>query len=595
MARDNAVMGRAPSAAALLLLAFGAVPASATWPPNGGPDAAAALATRVLGPGAATLFEFIELAPGTCNTERGPCATISTGSKNGTVAIAGTSPVEMAYALAQYCQSELHMSFSWVRSGGFQTAGLPNSLPALNATLKYQKLCAVGQGAACYTHYMNVVTGSYSAFNWNWERWERECDWMALHGVNLVVAFNGQEYLWREVWRELGLTDYEIQTSFNGPASLSWSRTYEAAWENGGVWAANGSFEYSLDESFLAGQHALQGQIVSRQRELGIGSVLPAFSGKVPGQMKRLFPSANMSGDGSPGPAWIAGTDPLFANISTMFLKKAIRDWGRTGFYEADGYFVGGPAPWMSNEAELATADATATELGEIISDQGGPGGAGSICAPAATIAKVRASATTTHGARTDVACVYGSIVPHHYLPGDASDGGKMYSSMQTAKAACSKDIRCGGTLSRSCDEQSNGTANCKFFQTRSGMSEEGCHAGVPCKNRLPHTLPEPPGLGWKEQQNAYPITNAEACGHKPSTGSPPHAADHGHTAFTHASAVWATMTQVDPDATWVYQAWPWMRSFITSAGPSGIPTQSSIDYSECDSHHCVCNPFVFH
>ena len=28
-----------------------------------------------------------------------------------------------------------------------------------------------------------------------------------------------------------------------------------------------------------------------------------------------------------------------------------------------------------------------------------------------------------------------------------------------------------------------------------------------------------------------------------------------------------------------VYQAWPWMRSFITSAGPSGTPTQQSVDY----------------
>ena len=125
---------------------------------------------------------------------------------------------------------------------------------------------------------MNVVTGSYSAFNWDWPRWERECDWMALHGVNLVVAFNGQEYLWRELWREMGLSDYEIQTSFNGPASMSWSRTYEAAWENGGVWSANGTFEYSLDEGFLAGQHALQKRIVARQRELGIGSVLPAYN-----------------------------------------------------------------------------------------------------------------------------------------------------------------------------------------------------------------------------------------------------------------------------------------------------------------------------
>ena len=86
---------------------------------------------------------------------------------------------------------------------------------------------------------------------------------------------------------------------------------------------------------------------------------------------------------------------------------------------------------------------------------------------------------------------------------GYASDNGKMYDSLTAAKAVCSRDIRCGGVLSRSCDEQSNGTSGCKHFQTRSGMSEEGCHAGVPCANRRPHTLPEPPGTGWQEQQNS--------------------------------------------------------------------------------------------
>ena len=242
-----------------------------------------------------------------------------------------------------------------------------------------------------------------------------------------------------------------------------------------------------------------------------------------------------------------------------MFLKKAIRDWGRTGFYEADGYFIGGPAPWMSNEAERSATGyrhtaATTTEVGRVAADEhGGPGGAGKGCLAAASIAEVSASAAEDSVAST--ACIYSNIVPHAYLFGDASDGGKMYSSMQAAKAACSKDIRCGGTLSRSCDEKSNGTSGCKLFQTRSGMSEEGCHAGVPCKNRLPHTLPEPHSLGWAEQQNAYPITNAQACGHKPSAGPPPspHPADHGRTAFTHASAVWATLADADPNATWVY------------------------------------------
>ena len=120
---------------------------------------------------------------------------------------------------------------------------------------------------------------------------------------------------------------------------------------------------------------------------------------------------------------------------------------------------------------------------------------------------------------------------------------------LAAAKAVCSRDIRCGGVLSRSCDEQSNGTSGCKRFQTRSGMSEEGCHAGVPCANRRPHALPEPAGTGWQEQQNSYPITNAQACGHTPGAAPPPSPAtpDHGATAHAHAAAVWATMTEVDP------------------------------------------------
>lgn len=26
---------------------------------------------------------------------------------------------------------------------------------------------------------------------WSWERWEAEIDWMALHGINLPMAFTG--------------------------------------------------------------------------------------------------------------------------------------------------------------------------------------------------------------------------------------------------------------------------------------------------------------------------------------------------------------------------------------------------------------------
>nr|POF20224.1 alpha-n-acetylglucosaminidase [Quercus suber] len=51
-----------------------------------------------------------------------------------------------------------------------------------------------------WNYYQNVVTSSYSYVWWDWERWEKEIDWMALHGVNLPLAFVGQEAIWQKVF-----------------------------------------------------------------------------------------------------------------------------------------------------------------------------------------------------------------------------------------------------------------------------------------------------------------------------------------------------------------------------------------------------------
>ena len=38
---------------------------------------------------------------------------------------------------------------------------------------------------------MNVCTVSYSSSFWDWNRWEKEIDWMALNGVNMPLSFTG--------------------------------------------------------------------------------------------------------------------------------------------------------------------------------------------------------------------------------------------------------------------------------------------------------------------------------------------------------------------------------------------------------------------
>ena len=536
----------------LLLHALAVASGAGDSNPGSAAAAAAALAARVLGAEASKSFSFSTTqGPSTCDTNIGPCCTVAAAA-DGTIQIHGATAVTMSYCLAQYCKRELLMSFTWERSGGFQVpVTLPSPLPVpAGGALALQKRCAPGQGQRCHTHYMNVVTSSYSAWNWGWERWEREIDWMALHGINLVFAFTGQEYIWRETYREFGLNDSQIQSGFNGPAFLAWSRG-QGGHQNGGVFSAGGRFQYSLSDEFLIGQWDLQKLIVARQTELGIGSVLPAFMGNVPGPLKTLFPHANISGDGSPGSVWLDALDPLFAMIGKSFLSKVMRDFGTTGYYEADGFFGKSAAPWMT---DVNAGDAVLAHESDLPSTH---------CSPAFVEGLAERAPPPT--------CEFGPQRKMSYIPGEATDHGKLYSSLAAAKAACQKDVFCGGALSRSCNV--NNTV-CSAFQTRSGMSP--CpNAGVPCPGDIPKVLPEPT---VDAAQNAYPITNTQACGHHAPSAQKPSEVDNGRSAHAHALAVYAIMKELDKDAVWVFQGWPWMRAFL-GTHQMGWPDTAGRDY----------------
>jgi len=120
---------------------------------------------RVLGAAAADHFEFEALHPAACAPAPWGCGKVATAVATGdgaavTVTISGTSPVEMAAALAHYCRTYLHMQFAWQKSGGFQTRMPEGPLPLLEAPITVQRRCAAGQ-RRCYSYMMNVCTLSY--------------------------------------------------------------------------------------------------------------------------------------------------------------------------------------------------------------------------------------------------------------------------------------------------------------------------------------------------------------------------------------------------------------------------------------------------
>jgi len=45
---------------------------------------------------------------------------------------------------------------------------------------------------------------------------------MALNGINLPLAFTGQEAIWEKVYTSLGFSKEDLDKHFAGPAFLAW-------------------------------------------------------------------------------------------------------------------------------------------------------------------------------------------------------------------------------------------------------------------------------------------------------------------------------------------------------------------------------------
>lgn len=97
----------------------------------------------------------------------------------------------------------------------------------------------------------------------------------------------------------------------------------------------------------MKSQWSLQRQILARYRELGIVGQLPGFQGNVPLVLKTIRGDANITGQGKTG--WVDSLDPLFGEIADQWMRSLTDDFGTDHWYQLDGYFNGGTAPWLKS------------------------------------------------------------------------------------------------------------------------------------------------------------------------------------------------------------------------------------------------------
>ncbi|KAK3876259.1 hypothetical protein Pcinc_018921 [Petrolisthes cinctipes] len=256
---------------------------------------------------------------------------------NGTAHITGSSGVAASSGVLYYLKYSCNCHVSWEADQLYLPPTLPDAQVEKTAMERFR-------------YYFNICTLSYSTPFWTWADWERGIDWMALNGINMVLAPSGQEDSWRRVFLSLGMTDDDLAGYFAGPPFLAWNRM-------GNIQGWGGP----LSQHWLSNKAVLNKRIVSRMREFGMMAILPAFAGHVPAALQRLFPSANISRLSTWGhftdpytrTYFLDPRDPLFNTIGSAFIKEVNVTFGTDHLYSSDPFNE--MLPLSSDPAYLAS------------------------------------------------------------------------------------------------------------------------------------------------------------------------------------------------------------------------------------------------
>lgn len=239
------------------------------------------------------------------------------------VEIAGSTPVAMAVGLNRYLKDVARIHIAWNNL----SQPLPEPLPLPDTTL-------CGATDMPYRYYLNYCTFSYSMPFWDEERWMKEIDWMALHGINMPLSIVGAEAVWRNVLTRLGYSREEIGSFLAGPAYTAW-------WQMNNLEGWGGP----VSDEWLDRQEQLQKAIVARMRSLGIEPVLPGYSGMVPrtaGERLGIDVADPGLWCGFKRPAFLLPSDPAFPRIAHIYYEELAKLYGTSRYYSMDPFHEGG-------------------------------------------------------------------------------------------------------------------------------------------------------------------------------------------------------------------------------------------------------------
>ena len=269
-------------------------------------------------------FEIDQAQKGNGTSATSKSAASKSGAgKNNPIIIRGNSWVNIAVGINWYLKHHAGIHISWNN----MNVKLPAVLPAVKQKERHETDLKL-------RYNFNYCTFSYTMAFWDWNRWQKEIDWMALHGINMPLAAVGTESVWRNMLLKLGYSEEEVGKFIAGPAFLAW-------WEMNNLEGWGGP----LPLGWYKQQETLQKKILARMKEMGMKPVLPGYCGMVPHDAKQKL-GLNVTDAGRwnsyQRPANLSPTDSRFAEIADLYYKELTRLYGKSDYYSMDPFHESG-------------------------------------------------------------------------------------------------------------------------------------------------------------------------------------------------------------------------------------------------------------
>ena len=252
---------------------------------------------------------------------------------DGKIKITGNNGVSLATGVNHYLKYFCHVLISQVGS----QVDMPDEVVPVGETVHKETEFPV-------RYAYNYCTHSYSMSFWGREEWQKEIDWLALNGVNLVLDITGQEEVWRRFLVELGYSHQEAKDFLAGPAYYAWAYMANLT-----------GFGGPVHDTWLEERVELARENHLTMRKLGMDVVLQAYSGMVPVGVETMDPSVagNVIAQGK----WCSFRRPDMLKTSTeaydryaeIFYRVQEEVFGATtNFYATDPFHEGGNKGGMS-------------------------------------------------------------------------------------------------------------------------------------------------------------------------------------------------------------------------------------------------------